>query len=95
MAVERQLPVLFVVLNDQGYGLIRHAHRMLGKEPADFAIPKVDFAMMAKAAGAYAHTIREAKDFERIDWQTLVMRRGPTLLDVLIDPEARPPLAMA
>ncbi len=95
VAVERQLPVLFVVLNDQAYGLIRHAQRLLGKEPVDFAIPKVDFAMMARASGADAHTIREAKDFDRIDWQALALRKNPTLLDVLIDPEARPPLAMA
>jgi acetolactate synthase-1/2/3 large subunit len=95
VAVERQLPVLFVVLNDQAYGLIRHAHRLLGKEPVDFAIPSVDFAMMARAAGAEAHTIREKKDFDRIDWQALALRKNPTLLDVLIDPEARPPLAMA
>ena len=30
VAVERQLPVLFVVLNDQAYGLIRHGHRVTG-----------------------------------------------------------------
>jgi acetolactate synthase-1/2/3 large subunit len=95
VAVERQLPVLFVVLNDRAYGLIRHAHRLLGKELVDYAIPEVDFAMMARAAGAEAHTIREAKDFDRIDWQALALRKNPTLLDVLIDPEARPPLAMA
>lgn len=95
VAVERQLPVLFVVLNDRAYGLIRHAHRLLGNELVDFAIPKVDFAMMARAAGAEAHTIRDAKDFDRIDWQALALRKNPTLLDVLIDPEARPPLAMA
>jgi acetolactate synthase-1/2/3 large subunit len=94
VAVERQLPVLFVVLNDQGYGLIRHAHRLLGNEPVDYDIGPVDFAMMARAAGAEAHTIRETKDFDRIDWQALVLRKNPTLLDVLIDPEAMPPLAM-
>jgi acetolactate synthase-1/2/3 large subunit len=95
VAVERQLPVLFVVLNDRAYGLIRHAHRMLGKEPVDFTIPPVDFVMMARSAGAQAHAIREAKDFDRIDWQALALRKNPTLLDVMIDPEARPPLAMA
>jgi len=95
VAVEQQLPVLFVVLNDRGYGLIRHAHRQMGKETVDFAIPKVDFAMMARAAGAEAHTIREARDFDLIDWQALALRKNPTLIDVLIDPEARPPLAMA
>jgi len=55
----------------------------------------VDFAMMARAAGAEAHTIREAGDFDLIDWQALAERQGPTLLDVMIDPEERPPLAMA
>jgi acetolactate synthase-1/2/3 large subunit len=95
VAVEQGLPVLFVVLNDQGYGLIRHGHRALGKERVGFDIPPVDFAMMARATGAEAHTIREAGDFDLIDWQALASRQGPTLLDVLIDPEERPPLAMA
>lgn len=95
VAVEQGLPVIFVVLSDQGYGLIRHGHRALGKERVDFDIPPVDFAMMARAAGAEAHTIREAGDFDLIDWQALAERQGPTLLDVMIDPEERPPLAMA
>lgn len=95
VAVEQGLPVIFVVLSDQGYGLIRHGHRVLGKERVDFDIPPVDFAMMARATGAEAHTIRIAEDFERIDWQALASRQGPTLLDVRIDPEERPPLAMA
>ncbi len=95
VAVEHGLPVIFVVLSDQGYGLIRHGHRLLGKERVDFDIPPVDFAMMARAAGAEAHTIRNAGDFDLIDWNMLANRKGPTLLDVRIDPEERPPLAMA
>ncbi|MDD3294928.1 MAG: thiamine pyrophosphate-binding protein [Geobacteraceae bacterium] len=95
VAVEQGLPVIFAVLSDQGYGLIRHGHRLLGKERVDFDIPPVDFAMMARAAGAEAHTIRNAGDFDLIDWNKLANRQGPTLLDVRIDPEERPPLAMA
>jgi acetolactate synthase-1/2/3 large subunit len=83
-----------VVLNDRAYGLIRHGHRLTGKEEVEFAIPAVDFAMMARATGAQTHTIRVAKDLEQIDWQELSLRQGPTLLDVLIDPEEKPPLAM-
>jgi acetolactate synthase-1/2/3 large subunit len=94
VAMEQRLPVIFVVLNDRAYGLIRHGHRLLGKEQVAFSIPAVDFAMMARATGAHSHTIREAKDFDRIDWQKLSLRQGPTLLDVLIDPEEKPPLAM-
>ena len=94
VAMEQKLPVIFVVLNDRAYGLIRHGHRMLGKEQVAFSIPTVDFAMMAGATGAHSHTIREARDFDRIDWEELSRRQGPTLLEVLIDPEERPPLAM-
>ncbi|HEX2770292.1 MAG TPA: thiamine pyrophosphate-binding protein [Geobacteraceae bacterium] len=94
VAMEQKLPVLFVVLNDRAYGLIRHGHRLLGTEQVDFSIPPVNFAMMAGAIGAQSHTIRDAKDFDRIDWETLAIRQGPTLLEVLIDPEERPPLAM-
>lgn len=94
VAVAERLPVIFVVLNDQAYGMIRHAHRLAGTEPIDFAIPPVDFCMMAKAMGANAHKIRHPKDFEQIDYQALCSRNGPTLLDVYIDPEEAPPLGM-
>jgi acetolactate synthase-1/2/3 large subunit len=94
VAVEERLPVIFVVLNDHAYGMIRHAHRLSGTEPLDFAIPPVDFCMMAKAVGAHAHTIRTPDDFEQIDYQALCSRDGPTLLDVYIDPEEAPPLGM-
>lgn len=95
VAVEQRLPVIFAVLNDQAYGLIKHGHRIHGREEVDFSIPAVDFAMMARAAGAEAHSIRTAGDLERIDWQALATRQGPTLLDIRIDPEEKPPLAMA
>lgn len=95
VAVEQRLPVIFVVLNDQAYGLIKHAHRTHGKEAVDFSIPQVDFAMMARSTGARGYTIRDIEDFEKIDWGELAAHQGPTLLDVIIDPEEPPPLAMA
>ncbi len=95
VAVERRLPVIFVVLNDRAYGLIRHGHRVLGREDVDYSIPPVDFAMMAEAAGAKAYTVRDVKDLGLIDWNQLAAGRCPTLLDVHIDPEATPPLSLA
>jgi acetolactate synthase-1/2/3 large subunit len=94
VAVAERLPVIFVLLNDHAYGMIRHAHRLAGTEPIDFAIPPVDFCMMAKAMGVKAHKIQHTKDFEQIDYQALCSRKGPTLLDVYIDPEEAPPLGM-
>lgn len=94
VAVEEQLPVIFVVLNDRAYGMIKHGHRLAGTEPIDLSISPVDFSKMAKALGANAHTIRHPDDFEQIDVQALSKRNGPTLLDVYIDPEETPPLGM-
>lgn len=94
VAVAERLPVIFVVLNDRAYGMIRHGHRLSGIEPVDYSIPSVDFNMMARAVGANAHTIRHSEDFEKIDFPALCRRNGPTLLDVYIDPEEPPPLGM-
>jgi acetolactate synthase-1/2/3 large subunit len=94
VAVEERLPVIFVVLNDHAYGMIKHAHRLTGAEPRSFAIPAVDFCEMAKAAGADAYTIRHPKDFEKLDYRAICSRKGPTLLEVYIDPEEAPPLGM-
>ncbi|HUV02959.1 MAG TPA: thiamine pyrophosphate-binding protein [Desulfobacteria bacterium] len=94
VAVEERLPVIFVVLNDHAYGMIKHAHRLAGTEPVDFAIPPVDFCQMAKAAGADAYTIRHPKEFEQLDYHAFCSRDGPTLLEVSIDPEEAPPLGM-
>jgi acetolactate synthase-1/2/3 large subunit len=95
VALEDKLPVIFVVINDSAYGLIRHAHRHGGKEKVEFAIPNVDFAMMARATGARAYTIRTARELESVDWKVMADRQGPTLLDIWVDPEDAPPLAMA
>jgi acetolactate synthase-1/2/3 large subunit len=94
VAVEEHLPVIFVVLNDTAYGMIKHAHRLAGTEPQAFAIPAVDFCRMARAAGADAFTIRHPEDFEQLDYRALCSRKGPTLIEVYIDPEEAPPLGM-
>jgi acetolactate synthase-1/2/3 large subunit len=94
VAVAERLPIIFVVLNDQAYGMIRYAHRLTGREDVDLSIPPVDFSMMAKAVGAEAHTIKNQHDLAQVDFQALCDRNGPTLLDVRIDPEEPPPLGM-
>jgi acetolactate synthase-1/2/3 large subunit len=94
VAVAERLPVIFVVLNDQAYGMIKHAHRLTGTENIDLSIPPVDFSMMAESVGAMAYTIRHDKDLAEVDFQAMCKRNGPTLLDVHIDPEETPPLGM-
>jgi acetolactate synthase I/II/III large subunit len=94
VAVAEKLPVIFVVQNDQAYGMIKHGHRLVGSEQVDFSISPVDFNMMAKSVGAQAYTIRDPKDFDQIDYQALCTHQGPTVLEIYIDPEESPPLGM-
>jgi acetolactate synthase-1/2/3 large subunit len=94
VAVAERLPIIYVVLNDQAYGMIKHAHRLTATESIDFSIPPVDFSMMAKSVGAMAYTIGNDQDLAEVDFQALCEGRGPTLLDVHIDPEEPPPLGM-
>ncbi len=94
VAVAEKLPVIFIVLNDRSYGMVKQRHRQVVKEGLEFAIPAVDFCLMAKAMGANGYTIREPEDFDQVDYQKICSYPGPTVLDVHIDPEELSPLGM-
>jgi len=96
VAVEENLPVIFVLLNDQAYGMIKHRHHQTSAYGQDYLIrTPVDFAMMARSVGAQGLTIRTVDDLINLDYPALCQRPGPTLLDVYIDPEEAPPLGVA
>jgi acetolactate synthase I/II/III large subunit len=91
-AVEEKLPVIFVVLNDHAYGMVMHGQRLAGAEPIAYELTHVDFRRMAESMGIVAHVVDSPADFELIDFDALLARRGPTLLDVRIDREEVPPM---
>jgi acetolactate synthase-1/2/3 large subunit len=95
VAVEQNLPVIFVVLIDRAYGMIKHSLRRTGSIGIGLPIPPIDFCQMAKSVGAQAHILRNPEDFAALDYQALCGRKGPTLLEIHVDPEAAPPLRMA
>ena len=92
VAVAEGLTVIFVVLNDAALGMVKHGQRLAGAEQIAFELPPTDFAMLARALGAEAHTIRTAADLNALDIDAICSRKGPTLLDVFIDPEEVPPI---
>jgi acetolactate synthase-1/2/3 large subunit len=92
VAVEEQLPVIFIVLNDAALGTVKHGQRMAKAEPIGYQLPPVNFAMMARAMGAEAYTIHSPQDLKGLDIEHLCKRRGPSLLDVHIDGEEVPPM---
>ncbi|MDO8926317.1 MAG: thiamine pyrophosphate-binding protein [Sideroxyarcus sp.] len=92
VAVAEKLGIIFVVLNDQSLGMVKHGQRLAGAEQVGCELPPTDFAMLAHALGAKALTIRSPEDIAKLDIAALCARKGPTLLDVHIDPEEIPPM---
>ena len=91
-AVAEKLSVIFVVLNDRSLGMVKHGQRLAGAEQIGCDLPPTDFAALARALGAEGITIRSPEDLPDLDIAGMCARKGPTLLDVLIDPEEVPPM---
>jgi len=92
VAVAEQLTVVFVVLNDSSLGMVKHGQRLAKAEQIGCAMPRTDFAMLARALGGRAHTIHSPADMAALDVEAMLNYPGPTLLDVHIDPEEVPPM---
>lgn len=91
-AAAEGLTVVFVILNDQALGMVKHGQRLAGAERTAFALPMVDFAMQAQSMGIPGHIIHSPQEFEALDMSAIMSRKGPTLLDVRIDGEEVPPM---
>jgi acetolactate synthase-1/2/3 large subunit len=91
-AVELELPLILVVLNDGGAGMVRAGSRAwFGPD----AVPnpdyryKINLAAYARGFGAHAELVTCAARFEAQLKQALA-RPTPTLFDVQIDPDEVP-----
>jgi len=93
-AAAEKLQVIFVVLNDQALGMVKHGQRLAGAEPIAYELPQVDFCKLAAAMGIPGHVIRSPQELDNLDFNALLQRRGPTLLDVRIDPDEVPPMLL-
>ncbi|OUS14044.1 acetolactate synthase [Gammaproteobacteria bacterium 53_120_T64] len=91
VAVAEQLPVVFVILNDSAYGMVKHGQRMTGGEAIAANLPPTNFAAFAQAMGVEGHIIYSAEDLLRLNCLDFFKKQGPTLLDVRIDKDEVPP----
>jgi acetolactate synthase-1/2/3 large subunit len=92
VAVAEGLTVIFVILNDQALGMVKHGQRLAGAEQIGFELPTTDFAAMARAMGADGYTVRSPEDMAKLDIDAICRKKGPTLIDVFIDSEEVPPM---
>lgn len=92
VACQEGLPVLFVVLNDGALGMVRHGQRLCGAEAVAFELPPVDFVAYARSLGVRFRRVATGAELEALNLDSLCSRKGPTLLEVIVDPDREPPM---
>jgi acetolactate synthase-1/2/3 large subunit len=90
-AVQYDLPVIFLVLNNGMYGTIRmHQERRYPGRVVGTDLRNPDFAAFARSFGAHGETVLRTADFEPA-FERAVASGLPAVLDVRIAPEAITP----
>jgi acetolactate synthase-1/2/3 large subunit len=92
-AVHYGKQVIWVVLNDAGYGIVRHALRVLKLPDVGTRYPRVDCAKVAEGLGAQAFRIREPGEINHELIARILGSGRPTVLDVEVDPDEVAPFA--
>jgi acetolactate synthase-1/2/3 large subunit len=92
-AAQYGLGVIFVVIDNGMYGTIRmHQERTYPGRVSGTDLVNPDFAALARAYGAHAETVRRTEDFAPAFTRARA-GNGPSLLHVLLDPQALTPNA--
>ncbi len=94
VAEQEGLPILFVVLNDGAYGMVKHGQRLAGAEPIGYRLPDCNLAALAQAMGIKGVPVRDEAELAALDLHGLFARQAPALIDVRIDGEQEPPIRM-
>jgi acetolactate synthase I/II/III large subunit len=92
-AVEAELPVVWVVLNNQGHGMVHHGETALygGKVSTSLFRVPIDVAAVARGLGAQTLTVKKPEELARA-LKAALSSSGPFVLDVHVDMAERPPM---
>ncbi|MCP4655948.1 MAG: thiamine pyrophosphate-binding protein, partial [bacterium] len=90
-AVQYQVPAVWIVLNDAGYGVCRDGNRALGLTGEGLDFPQVDFTAFARALGADGVRVRTEDEVDPAIRRALAAT-GPFIVDVHIDTDELSPL---
>lgn len=91
-ALQENLNLLMVILNDSSLGMVRHGQALGGAEVTASKLPNVNYAMLAESMGIESYTAETLEDLEVLDIAAILARPGPCLLNVIIDADEVPPM---
>lgn len=86
-AVEHDVPVIWIVLNDGGHAMIMHGETLLlgnHLEACRFRVP-LHIAALASAMGARSYRVEAREDFRKA-FEDALASRSPCVIDVIVDP---------
>jgi acetolactate synthase-1/2/3 large subunit len=89
-AVAEELPILVVVLNNSGMGMVVQQQDMFfgGRRSQSHAPPGTDLTLVARGFGAQAFTVKD-EEWLRVTVAEALRSGRPTVLDVHVDPDER------
>lgn len=92
-AVNYNIPVIWVVMNNSMLGMVYHGRKLAGiPEGIESTYKSVDFVKLAEGFGARGIKITKPGEINREMMDEIISAGVPTVLDVIIDPEAIPPI---
>ena len=92
-AVNYNIPVIWVVMNNSKLGMVYHGRKLADiPEGIESSFKPVDFVKLAEGLGARGIRITKPGEINREMMAEIISAKVPTVLDVAIDPEAVPPI---
>jgi len=92
VAVQQKATLIIILINDACLGMVKHGQALGGGEEIGYKLPQINYAEIAKQLGAKGFTIRTGDEFQSLDMDEICQHKGPTLINVYIDPNEVPPM---
>lgn len=93
-AVEYNIPVIWVIMNNSMLGMVYHGRKLMQNPEGGMKshFKTVDFVKVAEGLGARGIRITKPGEINREMMDEIIAAGVPTVLDVIIDPEEVPPI---
>jgi acetolactate synthase-1/2/3 large subunit len=89
-AVVEKLPIVVFVFNDNRLGMVENGHHTVYGRKPDYKIGGIDICTLASGLGATVLRAEKAGDI-RAAKEIIAQRKGPIVIEVVIDPDVRLP----
>jgi acetolactate synthase-1/2/3 large subunit len=92
IAKRYNLPIVFVILNDGEYGIVKHGQNMNGSSSIGNKLMDLNFQEYASFIGIKSLIIKNKEDLSNMNLSKLQSGKEPILLDCRISKDTPPPL---